>query len=643
MHTPTTVDEALALLGTERLMLQIHDSSFPGTTDEDVGRGTPNGPAGRAFLEFARSLGFMGIQLGPQGQTSRDNPSPYDSTAFSRSALSISFAALRDDPDWSGLVDERLLDEARDAVRSGDAIDDSASGRPTGARTSYRQAFDAQVRLCNAAWQRYRSKRDAGRISTSEVDAFRAYHAWWLEPDAMYEVLSTEHGTTDWRGWDTASHVDRRLFCPGSGEHDASASRLAELRVRHADAIGRYGLIQFLAHRQHDDVHAAARRIGLSLYADLQVGLELRDRWRLQPLFLQGYLLGAPPSRTNREGQPWGYPVLDPELYFRNTIIGSGIDYVRSRALKLFDEFDGIRIDHPQGLVCPWVYAVADPDSFHAVQTGARLFSSPELDDHPSLARYAIARPDQLADPALVERYADGWVLELTSDQVDRYATVVSAIVGAGADHGHDPRAIACETLSTQPYPLKRVMEKFGLGRFRVTQKMDVTNPEDVYRTDNARPDDWVMMGNHDTRSIWDRAAEWRGTGGTADRAAYLARRLAPAGAHEAYERRLREREGELVHAYFADLLASDAKNALVFFADLFGLHETYNAPGTVGPENWSLRVPSNYAERYTADAAGLRALNLPYACALALRSPLTPRAPDGLLRALDTEARRGG
>ena len=25
--------------------------------------------------------------------------------------------------------------------------------------------------------------------------------------------------------------------------------------------------------------------------------------------------MGAPPSRTNPEGQAWGYPVLDPALY----------------------------------------------------------------------------------------------------------------------------------------------------------------------------------------------------------------------------------------------------------------------------------------------------------------------------------------
>ena len=62
---------ALRALGIERLVLAIHDVSFPSAAAEDVGRGSPYSSGGRAFLDFAASLGFDGIQLGPQGQTSR--------------------------------------------------------------------------------------------------------------------------------------------------------------------------------------------------------------------------------------------------------------------------------------------------------------------------------------------------------------------------------------------------------------------------------------------------------------------------------------------------------------------------------------------------------------------------------------------
>ena len=86
--------EALRLLEKDRLVLAIHDASFPAAANEDIGRGSPYANGGTDFLRFARRLGFNGIQFGPQGQTSRDDPSPYDGTLFSRNILSIDWSAV---------------------------------------------------------------------------------------------------------------------------------------------------------------------------------------------------------------------------------------------------------------------------------------------------------------------------------------------------------------------------------------------------------------------------------------------------------------------------------------------------------------------------------------------------------------------
>ncbi|HEY5936868.1 MAG TPA: hypothetical protein VIU61_19600, partial [Kofleriaceae bacterium] len=75
-----SIDAALAELGIRRLLLAIHSASFPADPDEDLGRGAPGTRAAARLFGLARDLGFTGIQLGPEGQTSRDNPSPYDAT-----------------------------------------------------------------------------------------------------------------------------------------------------------------------------------------------------------------------------------------------------------------------------------------------------------------------------------------------------------------------------------------------------------------------------------------------------------------------------------------------------------------------------------------------------------------------------------
>src|SRR5688500_3878066 len=93
--TSTSRARSLSKLGVRRLLLAIHDVSFPSDPDEDIGRGSPATRAAQRLFAYVKELGFTGIQLGPQGQTSRDNASPYDGTMFSRHLGTIGMATLR--------------------------------------------------------------------------------------------------------------------------------------------------------------------------------------------------------------------------------------------------------------------------------------------------------------------------------------------------------------------------------------------------------------------------------------------------------------------------------------------------------------------------------------------------------------------
>jgi 4-alpha-glucanotransferase len=323
------------------------------------------------------------------------------------------------------------------------------------------------------------------------------------------------------------------------------------------------------------------------------------------------------------------------------------VEFLSARMDKMFAEYDAVRVDHPHGLVCPWVYRIDEPDPQVAVQHGARLRSSPDLPDHPELARFAIAGREQLNPDPRTPRFADDWVAELSEAQVDAHGVLFEALVASARRKGRDASALVCEVLSTLPYPLARVLERYGLGRFRVTQKADPSRSSDVYRSENARPADWIMIGNHDTPSIWRLLDDWRRTRRLEERARYLAGRLAlqPAERAGMVERMVRE-PTFLAQAQFADLFAGPARNVMIFFSDLFGIREIYNRPGTVSEENWNLRLPRHYRTVYLEKVAVDRAANLPFALALALRARgETPRG-SALLRRLERLAealRRGG
>ena len=89
-------------------------------------------------------------------------------------------------------------------------------------------------------------------------------------------------------------------------------------------------------------------------------------------------------------------PGLRPANAYAGGRPGTVRRFVAARIDKLLDAFDGVRIDHPHGLVCPWVYRTDIPDAYTAVQTGARLFSSPDAPEHPgqTLASLAALRAD---------------------------------------------------------------------------------------------------------------------------------------------------------------------------------------------------------------------------------------------------------
>jgi proline dehydrogenase len=190
------------------------------------------------------------------------------------------------------------------------------------------------------------------------------------------------------------------------------------------------------------------------------------------------------------------------------------------------------------------------------------------------------------------------------------------------------------------------VLARHGLGRCRVTQKAGLDDPASVYRSENAEPPDWVMVGTHDTAPIWLVADGWWRDGSAGERARYLAWRLEPDEQRRAgLVATLASSPASLVQAQFADLLACRARNVFVFFADAFGLRDLYNRPGVVSHENWVLRLPADWWERLRGRLRLDAALNLPLALAMALRSrgaDVVGGRPD-LLEALEREGREGG
>ncbi|MDF1578744.1 MAG: 4-alpha-glucanotransferase [Desulfobulbales bacterium] len=299
------VAAALKALGIDNFLLGIQDAAFPALPEEDTGCGSPYSDGAAGFLEFVRALGFNGLQLGPQGITARADASPYDGTLFPRNPLSLAPLRLSRLPgnllppgEITALVNRGPIGTARvdvaSAARYIRTITDLVRGRFR--RLGGLQKGPVEPRLVRPYL------------------ASRRRNAAWLERDGLYEILKAGYGGKNWQEWDggAQARLDRTLFAPPAGTGQAAQKRIGELSGPHRAALEDYCFIQYLLAGQHDELRSLCENLGLKLFGDCQIGLSDRDAWYAQGFLLDDYLMGAPPSPTNPEGQPWNYPVFDP-------------------------------------------------------------------------------------------------------------------------------------------------------------------------------------------------------------------------------------------------------------------------------------------------------------------------------------------
>ena len=208
----------------------------------------------------------------------------------------------------------------------------------------------------------------------------------------MYEALAIEHGTDFWPNW--KSSVDKNLFNPKSIEEKIEyAKRIEEISKKYSREIDEYKFIQYILNKQSVETKKYADSKGVKMIADRQVAFSDRDCWAYQSLFLEGWCLGCPPDYFSKDGQAWGFPVINPEkLYNSDGTLGEAGILMKNLFKKMFRENPGgVRIDHIVGLIDPWVYKSGKKPM--PEQGAGRLYSSPE---HPELHKYAIARVEDL-------------------------------------------------------------------------------------------------------------------------------------------------------------------------------------------------------------------------------------------------------
>lgn len=576
-----TIRKALTALGKKNFVFIMHNGSFPAAAGENTGFGTINSDGGKEFINYAAGL-FDAIQMGPAGKTKKSDSSPYTGTIFSNNPLFIDLKQLTTSK-WHKILSEATFNEI---------VENNPNKGKN--RTSYSYITIKQSQAMMEAYKNFVKLND--KQLNKEFNKYKLENDSWLDKDSLYEAFSLENGSDYWPIW--KNKQDKNIFNPKSNEEKIEfAKRIDEISKKYAKEIDEYKFEQFILYKQNLETRKLAESKNIKMIADRQVAFSDRDCWAYQSLFLEGWCLGCPPDYFSKDGQAWGFPVVNPEKLFNSDgSLGDAGILMKNLYKKMFHENPGgVRIDHIVGLIDPWVYKKGKKPM--PEQGAGRLYSSPE---HEELKKYAIAKLEDLDTTLTSDK--EKRVKTLTEEQIKLYGRFIEKIVIAAAkEEGLTKDSIVCEDLGTLTNPVAAVMKDYDLLGMKLTQFTVPTEEDDPYRCKNITPRSWAMIGTHDNQpvTVWANSLIHTHEG-------YLhVKNLVDDLFSEKQDKdsiivKMTNDADFLKETKLVELFACKAENIQIFFTDFFNMNETYNVPGTSGDKNWSLRLPDNYKEMQT-------------------------------------------
>ena len=291
--------------------------SCPSTASWGIGEITDVAPV-TAWLAGA---GQCVWQLLPLNEMAPGQQSPY--SAVSALAIDPIFIHAPAVADFQAIGGEGSLSAEHRALLG--AVRRSPRVAYQAVRRLKRAAFDAAFeRFVDSEWG-----RDTARARS--MAAFLAAQAWWIDDYSLFRAIHAREEERPWTAWPEA--LQRR-----------EPAAMAEARRDLAREVLFQQYLQWLAAEQWRDARVNAH--GVALFGDLpfMVDGDSADVWARPQEFRLDVSVGAPPDAFSSTGQDWGMP-----LYRWDVMAGDGFAWLRDRARRGADLFDGFRVDHLVG------------------------------------------------------------------------------------------------------------------------------------------------------------------------------------------------------------------------------------------------------------------------------------------------------
>lgn len=298
----------------------LHPTSLPG----EGGIGTLGSEACR-WVDFLAEAGIRVWQFCPLGPTGYGD-SPYQAfSAFAGNPYLIDLDALAP----CGLLTPEDLLPLRELSHE---------------RVDYGALYQRKWPVLRRAFRRFREMGLAYLPNYGMYEEFKASHASWLDPFALFMALKQHHNGRACTSW------------PARFRNHATAieSGLPKAILEEAE---NHKFFQYLFFGQWRLLRAYAKRRKISLIGDLPlfVSPDSADVWSHPELFLldakgkPSHVAGVPPDYFSKSGQLWGNPLFD-WTHHKSTSYAWWLDRLQAN----FGLYDVVRIDHFRGFDTYW-------------------------------------------------------------------------------------------------------------------------------------------------------------------------------------------------------------------------------------------------------------------------------------------------
>ena len=274
-----------------------------------------------AVTRWLDRAGQRVLQLLPINEMPPGEASPY--SALSAMAIDPQFITMDAVEDFAAIGGEQGMAPARrsrlDSVRNASSID-------------YATVRELKHHALACAFAHFREIELSS--GTRRAAAFKAYvreQSWWLDDYALFRALHARYDERPWSDWPESLRTRQ----PEALE-DARAELAGDIVFRQ--------YLQWIAGDQWGQARDAAAAVGLFGDLPFMVSGNSADVWARQDEFRLDASVGVPPDAFSDTGQDWALPV-----YRWDVLAERDFDWLRNRARRNADLFDGYRVDHLVG------------------------------------------------------------------------------------------------------------------------------------------------------------------------------------------------------------------------------------------------------------------------------------------------------